>query len=370
MNKTRFYEIDFLRFFSAFFVVFFHYTFTGYMEGFAPIADFESIRSYSRYAYMGINFFFIISGFVIFMSIENGSARRFIQSRFVRLFPAYWFSLCLTTLVTLFLGSAVLLDSNVLTMTWTKFLANITMLNTMFDIERVDWAYWTLYLELKFYAVVLILLLLKWLKYCKHVLAAVLISSTVALFTPWAKEVDMWVSIFPHWSGYFAAGGVFYLIRRDGNSFYHSLLLILSYIYIIKQSTLFGSLMTKWFAIDFDLLTIALINSGCFAFFCITAFCNHHPLRKKQFYYLGILTYPLYLIHQFIGYMIFNTFGSDIDINLLVPVTLVIMLVLAYLIHIHIELKFAPIFKRFSTQLLKIKIEVLPKQEKIITSKE
>ena len=370
MQKTRFYEIDFLRFISAFFVVIFHYTFTGYMEGFAPIADFDSIRYYSRYAYMGINFFFIISGFVIFMSIENGSARRFIQSRVVRLFPAYWFCLCLTTVVTLLLGSEVLLGSNVITMSWTKFLANITMLNTLVDIERVDWAYWTLYLELKFYAVVLIILLFKWLRYSKHILALVLVTSTVALFTPWAKSVDVWVSIFPHWSGYFAAGGVFYLIRKDGTSLYHWLLLALSYVYIIKQSTLFGALMTNWFHIEFNLLTIALINSGCFAVFCITAFCDKHPLRRKQFYYLGILTYPLYLVHQFIGYMIFNTFGNVVDINLLVPSVIAVMLLLAYFIHVHVELKFASVLQRFTTRLLKIKIEILPVQSKAIINKE
>jgi len=56
-TNTRLYEIDLLRFISAFFVVVFHYTYTGYMEEFSTIANFEGVREYSRYAYMGINFF-------------------------------------------------------------------------------------------------------------------------------------------------------------------------------------------------------------------------------------------------------------------------------------------------------------------------
>ena len=83
--KTRFYEIDLLRFVAAFAVVIFHYTYTGFMEGYSPVADFPAIREITRYAYMGINFFFVISGFVIFMSVADGSVRNFVISRFVQI---------------------------------------------------------------------------------------------------------------------------------------------------------------------------------------------------------------------------------------------------------------------------------------------
>src|SRR5437868_190367 len=115
MTAKRLYEIDLFRFVSAFMVMLFHYTYTGKMEGFAPSADFGEFREISRYFYMGINFFFIISGFVIFMSIENGSPKQFVLSRFVRLYPAYWAGLLLTSLVVLFLGGKTF------SITWTQF---------------------------------------------------------------------------------------------------------------------------------------------------------------------------------------------------------------------------------------------------------
>jgi peptidoglycan/LPS O-acetylase OafA/YrhL len=345
-THTRFYEIDLLRFISAFFVVIFHYTYTGYMEGFSTIVNFEAVREYSRYAYMGINFFFVISGFVIFMSIEKGGARQFLLSRFSRLYPAYWAALCLTTLVTLVIGA------NVFTVTPWQFITNITMVNELFNEKAIESAYWTLFIELQFYLLVYILLLFGLMKYFQHIIAAILVASLFALYLPIAQNDTMWTEIFPHWSGYFACGGVFYLLRRDGVNTYRLSLLVIAFLYVLKQSTLFGQLMSGWFKIEFNLYVIAIINSVFFASFCITAFCKEHFLRQRWCYYLGVLTYPLYLIHQHIGYMVFNAFGTPENITYLVVAMVSLMLMLAWFIHRYIEVKLVKSVKRFVRKIL------------------
>ncbi|CCN36563.1 putative ACETYLTRANSFERASE [Vibrio nigripulchritudo SO65] len=351
--KTRFYEIDLLRFLSAIFVVIFHYTYSAHMAGHAPVIDLENTRIWSRYAYMGINFFFVISGFVIFMSVEGGSARKFVASRFSRLFPAYWVALALTSIVTVYFGAPKF------TVDGAQFLANLTMVNHWFGHMPVDGAYWTLFLEVKFYLLVFALLILRMMKYFLHVIAIVLIVSTATLFHPWAKEMNMWVSIFPHWSGYFAAGGVFYFIRRDGirrdgASAFKMLLLALSFVYMVKQSTLFGELMSGWFSITFNTTVIAILNIAFFMLFCVTAFCKENILRQKWLYYLGVLTYPIYLVHQNIGYIIFNHFGDSVDPVVLVTSTIALMLVVAYVIHTQVERRLAPLFKTAMLRLLRI----------------
>jgi len=328
------------------------------MEGFSTIANFESVREVSRYAYMGINFFFVVSGFVIFMSIEKGSARRFLASRFSRLFPAYWAALCLTTIVTLLIGAEVF------TIIPWQFITNITMVNELFGEKAIDSAYWTLFIELQFYLLVYILLVFGLMKYIQHIIAAALILSLVALFLPIAQTNNMWTDIFPHWSGYFACGGVFYLLRRDGINYYRLSLLAIAFLYVLKQSTLFGQLMSGWFQIEFNLYIIAAINSVFFAIFCITAFCQEHFMRKPWCYYFGILTYPLYLVHQHIGYMIFNTFGNGNNIGYLVLATIIAMLVLAWLIHRFVEVKLAKGFKRFSSKILGISPEHIQNKQR------
>ncbi|GLX78381.1 acyltransferase [Thalassotalea insulae] len=333
--NTRFFEIDLLRFLSALGVVIFHYTYTAVMEGYAPVADFESLRVATRYAYMGINFFFIISGFVIFMSVADGCAKKFLISRFVRLFPAYWAALIITSIVTVFWGGEVF------SVSWPQFFANTTMVNEALNYKPIDGAYWTLYIELKFYLFILALLLLGWLKHFQHIIALVLALSLIALYTPWASNINMFTAMFPHWSGYFATGCIFYLLKRDGVNWYRMSLLVLAYCYVLKQSVLFGDLMGQWFQLHFNSTTIVLLNTLFFALFCLTAFCQNNPLRQSWCYYLGILTYPLYLIHQHLGYIIFNTLGNKDNIQLMVIITIGVMLFIAFMLHKYIEIKLA-----------------------------
>ncbi|MDO6445293.1 acyltransferase [Colwellia sp. 1_MG-2023] len=359
--NIRFYEIDLFRFLAAFGVMVFHYTYTAFMEGYAPIANFENFREVSRYAYMGINFFFIISGFVIFMSVKDGSAKKFVISRFVRLFPTYWAALILTSLITVYWGGVGF------SITWPQFFANTTMINEAFNYKPIDGAYWTLFIELKFYIFIWALLLCGALQYIQHILAFTLIVSTAALFFPWAENVNMWTGIFPHWSGYFASGCVLYLLRRDGINLYRMGLYILSFIYIIIQSVLFGSLMGKWFDIIFDSTTIILINLVFFAVFSLTAFCKDNHLRKRWCFYLGILTYPLYLTHQHIGYIIFNQFGTESNIVNLIVLTILLMVVVAYLIHYFIEIKLSRSLSRWLTKRFLVirKLDVRKKYQKV-----
>ncbi|MCP4323700.1 MAG: acyltransferase [Alteromonadales bacterium] len=331
----RFYEIDLLRFLSALGVVIFHYTYTAFMEGYAPVANFPELRELTRYFYMGINFFFVISGFVIFLSVADGSTKKFLISRFVRLYPAYWAALIITSIVTFYWGGEVF------SFTWPQFWGNVTMVNEAMNIKPIDGAYWTLYIELKFYFFMLAILSLGLMKHFQHIVALVLMASTAMLYTEWAEQQNMFVIMFPHWSGYFAAGCLFYLVRRDGLNLYLGLLLTLAFFYIIKQSTLFGQLMSSWFQITFDTTVIALINAIFFGLFMSTALYKENPLRKRWCYYLGILTYPIYLVHQHLGYIIFNQLGTSENIATLVGITVVVMAILAFLIHRFVEIRLA-----------------------------
>ena len=58
------------------------------------------IASYSA-AVIGVQFFFVISGFVICMSCWGRLPRDFFVSRVIRLYPAYWFGVLSTTFLVL-----------------------------------------------------------------------------------------------------------------------------------------------------------------------------------------------------------------------------------------------------------------------------
>ena len=141
-SKVRFLELDAIRGLAAIAVVLYHYTFR-YPKLYAH--DFET---YYKFAYgnLGVELFFILSGFVIFMSIlKVKSPFEFLTKRFIRLYPTYWIAMIFTFLMVTIFGLA---GKEV---TINEFLINITMLQYGLQIPSVDGVYWSLFHELLFY---------------------------------------------------------------------------------------------------------------------------------------------------------------------------------------------------------------------------
>ena len=69
-------------------------------------------------------------------------------------------------------------------------------------------------------------------------------------------------------------------------------------------------------------------------------------LANRQWMTLGAMTYPLYLIHQNVGYMIFNVMYPAINPHILLWGTVLMMLALAYWVHVYIEKKIAGVLQK------------------------
>ena len=154
MARIRVNELDLLRFIAALSVVFFHYTFRGYTADAMTIMPYPTLAPISKYGYLGVELFFMISGFVILMTAASGSLRKFIISRFVRLYPAFWVCCSLTFIATILIGG------HRYTASVYQYLINMTMLNSFIGVPSIDGVYWTLFIELKFYAFVALVLLI------------------------------------------------------------------------------------------------------------------------------------------------------------------------------------------------------------------
>ena len=105
-------------------------------------------RSLTQYGYLGVNMFFVISGFVILMTAWGRTVERFTISRVTRLFPAYWASVALTAVLLL-----VLWPQGKRVEPWHVF-TNLTMLQSAYHVPHVDGVYWTLWAELRFYLLI------------------------------------------------------------------------------------------------------------------------------------------------------------------------------------------------------------------------
>ena len=102
-NKLRIFELDILRGIAALIVALFHLTLDTPKEYRTFNTSIFSIGSPMP------SLFFIISGFVIFMTIEKiKDWKEFVITRFFRLYPSFWISIILSLIFVFFLGNGYL----------------------------------------------------------------------------------------------------------------------------------------------------------------------------------------------------------------------------------------------------------------------
>ncbi len=342
MNK-RINEIDLLRFFAALSVVFFHYAFRGYAADDMSIMPYPLLARFAKYGYLGVNLFFMISGFVILMSITDGSLKKFLVSRVVRLYPAFWISCTITYIVTLAIGGERYLA------TISQYLFNMTMLGEFFSVPLMDGAYWSLFVEIKFYLLIAVFLLLfKKIDHAELFFLAWLIASISLEFFYHNGYLYYWLAV--EFAAYFIAGAFFFLIWSKGLSFTRVIAIAVSWGLAVTQTLASTALFEKHYKTPINKnLVIEIIT----LFFLVMLFVT---LKKTGWFgrarwtAIGALTYPLYLLHENIGFMIFNISYPAINAHILFWGMIFLMFGISYVVSFF-EKKVSPSFKNSLNRL-------------------
>lgn len=334
-NRNRLYHLDLFRFLAALFVVFYHYGFRGFAKDNLSILEFPLIAEFSKYGYLGVNFFFIISGFVILLSAQSSNLYKFLVSRFTRLYPAFWFCVILSGLVIAAFGKPIF------NVTLSQVLINLTMLNEFIGIESVDGVYWTLAIELKFYFLVALLIYVKQIKHIRVLCYILLLFAITYVFLPMSESPIplklLYYLTFPKWNSYFVAGMLFYLIKTGIRARADFIAIIISYVIAIYYAIIDVQYKNDFYDYDLSNITVVWIITLFFILFLLVSLGKLQFFNKKEFLSIGLLTYPLYLIHQNIGYIIFNELGYKINKWVLLTVTIIIMLIISYWINKYLE---------------------------------
>jgi peptidoglycan/LPS O-acetylase OafA/YrhL len=281
-SHNRLYEFDALRGIAAVSVCLFHF-------------------SLFKYGCVGVDLFFIISGFVIFMSILNAkSVKEFWLSRFIRLYPSYWLSIVVAV------GCALIFHKPTIVINASNVIGNITMLQPIFKSVYVSGVYWTLYVEMLFYIVITIL----W--YCnllKNIELAILIGlvcvisinglyllcGTNSQFVHYYIIIRSLVPLLNHLQ-FFSAGIRFYLIYSNGISIKRVLLLLLTLFATAishKNSVMINSFL--------NVTEHLVCDSVVYAAFILIIYGWSSMLRLETLMWFGHISYPLYLIHSSFG---------------------------------------------------------------------
>jgi peptidoglycan/LPS O-acetylase OafA/YrhL len=340
-NQTapgRFNEIDLFRAIACLMVVAFHYLHRGALEGWSPPAEPGWLGGVAQYGYLGVHLFFIISGFVIFLSAHGATPLKFFASRVSRLYPAFWVAVVLTWLVVL------AFDAQALQVSASAMLLNLTMLPHWFGVPYVDGAYWSLAVELQFYILVWLVLRFKWMAHVEYLLAAWLGIAAINALRP-MYPVEFWLAA--NWAPLFCVGAAAYLIRMEGMSkarlalfgFAYVLALFYAVNQVVHPKGGQVSLLNPWL--------VGALVSGFVALFALIALGRIQSRRHPWIVMGGMLTYPVYLLHENIGYVLMS-FLSRQGLNFMVNAVLMLCVVglLAWLVNRYVERPWAPHLKR------------------------
>ncbi|WP_371355763.1 acyltransferase family protein [Pseudomonas chlororaphis] len=337
MIKRRLKELDLLRFLAAIAVVFFHYAFRGYAKGDMSTMPYPLLAEPAKYGYLGVELFFMISGFVILMTASSNNLRVFFISRVVRLCPAYWVCCTATFLITLAIGQPRY------TADFYHYIINMAFLSELTGVPHIDGVYWSLFVEIKFYLMISILLGFKKIEKIEtYLIFWLLISATAEILT-----LEKLRSILiTDYSAYFIAGATFYIIWAKGFTKIRLLLLTGALVLANYTAAVWAeSLETKYLTEYNPLIICSIINLFFITFFLI-ATNRTGAIGTLNWTTLGALTYPLYLLHQMIGFMIFNIAYPAMNPHILLWGTIALMLGASCSINKKIEIPMARFIKK------------------------
>lgn len=305
--------LDLLRFGAACLVMLYHLACTAWMvpssEAAALVGSpipFPTLLPVSEQGWIGVQMFFVISGYVIAYSASQASASRFLTGRILRLMPGIWFC------ATVSFGLALLFFPETVWVLFERYVRTLIL----FPVPRwIDGVYWTLGIEIVFYGLVYVLLCLNRFERLEPVVLAVGVISALAWLlatAPVWPDLDRIIStriakllLLTH-GCHFALGVLLWSAVRRGLTGYRvaglAVCLTGAFLQIRYDAGFVGASLgldrspeMPWFLYAVFMLLF------CLSIRVNTALTDAFPGLGRRIRDLGLATYPLYLLHTFVG---------------------------------------------------------------------
>ncbi|AXI81358.1 acyltransferase [Peterkaempfera bronchialis] len=337
--------MDGLRLVAALMVCAYHYGGRGgpvqQAWGQSPATLFPTLHGAFSYGCLGVQVFFVISGFVICMSSWGRTVKEFFASRVSRLYPAYWFAVLLITAV-LALRPVVAQP-----LPLPEVLVNLTMMQQPMGSGRVLGVCWTLWVEARFY-LLFALVVWKGVTYRRSVaFCAVWLVASVLAAGMRLPAVDL--VVMPQYAPFFIGGLALYLVHRFGGN--PTLWAIVAMSWGLGQYQAVQGLVsppgTEVFHHRSAWVVTAVITAGYLA----VAVVALGWLDRADWRWLtvaGALTYPFYLVHEHLGWVVIEVLHRRLGLSAhaTLAATAAGMLLLAWLVHRLVERRWGPPLKR------------------------
>lgn len=335
--------IDLLRFMAALMVATYHWSLELGRERVQQIYDVPIIGTLVANGAFGVPIFFIISGFVIIGAAQRYNSLEFAFARFNRLFPG----LLICMLIILPVGDRFITS-------WQtpipRFFNSIFLTWTVTGTSPLASQLWTLLVEVKFYALVALILLLstKLLKDVQGIVLTLFLWQAVVMILQ-RTPTEFGTAILPYVNlqgqrSLFAIGICLYLLTEAKLKFTRDYLLIC-------LVTLFH--LYQIFMVEFKTFIDQVFLLIVFLLILISKYLNFGKRFQQISYWLGLSSYLIYLLSEHLGMAFILQIQTRISQNIYIVFVLgsILITVFSVLLATFVE---KPIQKYLANQFAKI----------------
>ena len=300
---------------------------------------------------LGVELFFLISGFVIFISLEkSGALKIFLFKRWLRLFPAM-----LIASIIIYITSFYFTERPMGKPELSSLLPGLSFIDESWwsialgkPVSPLEGSFWSLYVEVKFYIFAALIYYWKGKFFLiKSLLGlflfAIIIHALDASidYLPLHRIEQLSDALSINYFGWFAAGACFYEFHKTN--------VIKWFIFGIMIALLCSFTI---YDVSYSDKLIILVLSLIFAYSLINTRLQR-ILQSKFLLFFGLISYPLYLLHENMMVSIIiklDTLDTGIALFLLPAIAVMFISVIAYIIVRFIEPAVKNSFKKFDIQ--------------------
>lgn len=269
-----------------------------------PYGDTFSNFPEFHYGWLGVELFFMISGFVIFLTLDKaGGVLEFLTKRWLRLFPA----MLICSLFVFFSARLVPERPNGLP-TLDQLIPGLTFIDPEwlssfgFETQSLEGAFWSLYVEVKFYfvagvsyfafggksaALAILVLLFAFSISAGSVQNHVAVLANTEIFK---SLVSLTKLLDARFYGWFAIGAFLYVYYAQKSAMALTLAVIMAALTVAQQNGFNGRP-------DLGVKIPAILITMLFALPVISS--RIRPIfNQPSLLFLGFISYPLYLLHE------------------------------------------------------------------------
>jgi peptidoglycan/LPS O-acetylase OafA/YrhL len=283
----------------------------------------------------GVALFFLISGFVIPLSLERQTAGGFLIGRAFRIYPTYIAALAIELAV---VACSAAYWHRPFTYRAGFILANALLVTDIVNVPSIDLVNWTLTIELKFY---LVMALLAGFVRRGSLVVLFALAAFILFVSRFSHEIFVLVPGLGLLLRIFESNALYLLFMLIGVVFsYHARRRIGTAQAIASVIVLFAAFVVCWpltfFRADFPVVTY---NYG----YALVVFAACYALRRfvpdaRVADFFAAISYPLYLVHSLVGYVVLTTLlTAHVDAAFATLGAFAVAVALAFALHRTVE---------------------------------